>query len=257
MSATIIVPARLASSRFPEKLLHKVHNKPLILWTAERIRQEAPEYPLWFAVDGDLLANLLSESGFEVVCTDPELPSGTDRIASANQRIGASRVINLQADEPLISGNQIRMLDQLLGSGTDMATLGRPILDNDSYHNPNHVKMVRSTTGQALYFSRSPIPYIRDTAGQFTPSAAGSGGLLIHLGLYAYTAEFLEVFASLPVGHLEALEKLEMLRALENGYSIATGVTQEPTIGIDTPEDIVLFESALRTIGHPSRKDPL
>jgi len=245
MTTAIIVPARLASNRFPQKLLHAINGTPLILWTARRIRAEAPEYPLFFAVDGPRLKEVLETDGFDAVLTDPDLPSGTDRIAAANAHVGAARVINVQGDEPMVTGAQIRMLDNLLGEGIDMATLGTPLHSGKDFRDPNHVKMVRTRTGRALYFSRAPIPYIRDAGGCYDSLLAGPDDVLIHLGLYAYTAAFLAAFASLPPSPLERLERLEMLRALENGYSIAAGITPEGLIEIDTPENVAEFASAL------------
>lgn len=245
MNTAIIVPARLGSSRFPQKLLHEVRGKPLLLWTAERIRREAPEYPLWFAVDSERLRGLMEDAGFSALVTDPELPSGTDRIAVANRVIGAERVINVQADEPLVTGSQIRLLDGLLAPGVDMATLGLPLSNDHEYQNPNHVKMVCARDGRALYFSRAPIPFIRETRGRFDAQVAGEDGVLIHVGLYAYTRAFLDTFAALPPGRLEQIEKLEMLRALENGYTIVAGITREPVIGIDTPENLIHFEEVM------------
>ncbi len=249
MSTTaIIVPARLGSTRFPQKLLHPVNGKPIIIWTADRIRKEAPDIPLYFAVDGESLAKVLDKAGYETVMTSPGLPSGTDRIAAANREIQADRVINVQADEPMVTGNHIRLLDSLLTEGIDMATLGTPLQYNHDYHNPNHVKFVRAQDGRALYFSRSPLPYIRDTQGIFDEEQMQDfdPAVFIHLGLYAYTKDFLEKFSQLSPGILETLEKLEMLRAIEHGYTIATGITEEGLIEIDTPDNVIEFEQALK-----------
>jgi 3-deoxy-manno-octulosonate cytidylyltransferase (CMP-KDO synthetase) len=244
-TTAIIVPARLGSSRFPQKLLHPVAGKPLLLWTAERVQSEAPEYPLWFAVDGPELQQILEDAGFQSVLTDPDLPSGTDRIAAANRVIGAERIINVQGDEPLITGSQIRLLDSILKPGVEMATLGLPLTCDEDYHNPNHVKMVRAADGRALYFSRAPIPFMRDSPGHFDTEVAGLEGVLVHVGVYAYTADFLGKFAELPAGYLETLERLEMLRALEHGYTIQTAVTHEPIIEVDTIEDLMRFAQTL------------
>lgn len=246
METAIIVPARLGSTRFPQKLLQPVAGKPVLIWTAERIRAQAPEYPLIFAVDGPELANLLKQAGFDAVITDPQLPSGTDRIAAANASIGAARIINVQGDEPMVTGAQIRLLDSILKQGIDMATLGLPLESDADYQNPNHVKMVCDQFGRALYFSRAPIPYLRDSNGRFDAELAGPSGVLIHVGLYAYTAEFLATFAALPVSPLERFEKLEMLRALENGYRIAVAITHDKLIEIDTPENIETFAAAVQ-----------
>ena len=227
----IIVPARLASVRYPRKLLHPVAGKPILLWTAERIRAEAPEFPLYFAVAETELAEVLAEQGFQSVMTDPALPSGTDRLAEANRSIGAARVINVQADEPMVTGGQIRTLAALLDNGADLATLCTPFRREEEFRDPNKVKVVRGYTGEALYFSRAPIPFVRDGM------PFGSYPAFWHLGLYAYTAQFLSDFRQLPPGELEQLEKLEQLRALENGRRIAVGITDQSNIGIDTPAD--------------------
>lgn len=251
-STAIIVPARVASTRLPRKLLQPVHGRPLIVWTAERIRSQAPEYPLYFAVDGEALAEPLNRAGFETLLTSPDLPSGTDRVAAANRAIGARRVINVQADEPLVTGEQIRLLDSLLAEGVDMATLGVPLDDDESFHNPNQVKFVRARDGRALYFSRAPIPWIRDTDGRLEGGGHPPDSVLGHLGLYAYTADFLEAFSRMEPGVLETLERLEMLRALENGFTIAAGITPTRLIGVDTPEDLARFRN--RVDGNP--KEP-
>ncbi len=240
MDTAIIVPARLASQRFPRKLLHPVQGKPIILWTAGRIRQEAPEYPLFFAVGEPELADCLAEAGYQSILTDPDLPSGTDRIAAANRRIGARRVLNVQADEPLVRGDDIRLLDRLLDSGADLATVATPIHSEAEYRDPSRVKVVCSCSGYALYFSRSPIPLSRDAP------AEGFRHGLRHLGLYSYTDAFLQAFTALPPSPLEQLEKLEQLRALENGYRIAVGTVDDAGIGIDTPADAEAFLTALK-----------
>jgi 3-deoxy-manno-octulosonate cytidylyltransferase (CMP-KDO synthetase) len=236
MNTAIVVPARLASSRFPRKLLFPLGGKPLILWTAERVSREAPGYPLYFAVGDAELAAVLGDAGYCTVMTDPALPSGTDRLAAANEQIGAERLINVQADEPLVHGAQIRQLAALLDDGADLATLAIPFRDVAEFHDSNRVKVVRNQRGDALYFSRAPIPYDRDAGG-----ALPAGDCHLHLGLYAYTARFLRAFTHWPPGRLEQLEKLEQLRALENGCRIAVGITNERTIGIDVPADAAVF----------------
>lgn len=242
---SIIVPARLASTRFPQKLLFEVRGKPIILWTAERIRSVAPEYPLFFAVDDDALERCVSDAGFRAVRTRPEHPSGTDRLAEANATVGASAVINVQGDEPLVTGEQIRALAAGLEGEAAMATLAVPFERPEDLANPNQVKVVRDRAGYALYFSRSPIPFARDTAGQVDATWLAGNPCYRHLGLYAYKADFLRAFSSLEPGYLEQIEKLEQLRALEHGYRIHVGITDQATIGIDTPADIGEFEAHL------------
>jgi 3-deoxy-manno-octulosonate cytidylyltransferase (CMP-KDO synthetase) len=243
---SIIVPARLASTRFPRKLLHEVGGKPIILWTAERIRSVAPEFPLYFAVDDDELERCLSEAGYVVVRTRPDHASGTDRLAEANAVVGASAVINVQGDEPLVTGEQIRALAAGLTGEAAIATLAVPFHRPQDFANPNQVKVVRDRAGYALYFSRSPMPFARDCAGVVDAAWLAANHCYRHLGLYAYQADFLSAFSSLEPGFLEQIEKLEQLRAMEHGYRIHVGITEQSTIGIDTPEDVADFEAALR-----------
>jgi 3-deoxy-manno-octulosonate cytidylyltransferase (CMP-KDO synthetase) len=242
----IVVPARLASTRFPRKLLHTVHGLPLILWTAKRIRAVAPDYPLWFAVAEEELADVLGKAGCRCVLTDPNLPSGTDRIAQANRQIGAKRVINVQADEPLVAASHIAALAQMITSGKcDMATLGTPFPSVEAYEDPNRVKVIRGADGIALYFSRAQIPYRRDQKGLVDQAFLDSRAVMLHLGMYAYTADFLAKFPTLPQGTLEQIEKLEQLRAMEHGFKIAVDCTLETTVGIDAPADVPLLEARL------------
>jgi 3-deoxy-manno-octulosonate cytidylyltransferase (CMP-KDO synthetase) len=241
----IIVPCRLESTRFPRKLLHVIKGRPLLLWVAARIREQAPQFQLAFAVDHPLLDECLTEAGYHAIRTGAQHQSGTDRIAEANREIHADCVINVQADEPLVSGAQLRQLADLISGSADMATLGTPFRTAADFANPNQVKVVFGRDGRALYFSRSPMPYARDLAGRVDDAWVQANPCFKHLGLYAYKAALLEKFAQLPLGRLEQIEKLEQLRVLENGYDIAVGITEDPTIGVDTPEDAVKFEQWL------------
>ncbi len=241
----VIVPCRLESTRFPRKLLHPIKGKPLVLWVAERILAEAPDLPLWFAVDHPLLAECLESAGFRAILTDADHPSGTDRLAEANRTVRASFVINVQADEPLVTGAQIRALAKMIQGDAPMATLCTPFKTTDDFRNPNQVKVVRSETGRALYFSRAPIPYARDRSGGADDAWVVANPCYKHLGLYAYRGDFLERFVRMPPGRLEQIEKLEQLRVLENGFPIALDVTDDPTIGVDTAEDAAKFEQWL------------
>ena len=245
MNVAIIVPARIGSTRFPKKLLHRIKGKPVIVWTGERIRKEAPEFPLYFAVDHESLAEVLRKDGYQPIMTDPGHSCGTDRIAEANRHLKAKYVVNVQADEPLVTGGQIRQLVELIQRDTEMATLGTPVRYDKDYRNPNHVKLVCDENGYAVYFSRAPIPYFRDTHGAFEAEVAAGIPVLIHLGLYVYTASFLQLFCELPPGKLEQVEKLEMLRAMERGHRIRVGITKDALIEIDTPEQAVEFESVV------------
>lgn len=246
MSKTaIIVPCRLESTRFPRKLLHNIKGKPLLLWVAERIRHEAPEFPLWFAVDHELLRECVVGAGFQAILTDQAHQSGTDRIAEANRTVRADHVINVQADEPLVSGGQLRALAGLLAGGAPMATLVTPFKRVVDFYNTNQVKVVLRRDGRALYFSRSRMPFSRDLGLTIDDAWVQANPCYKHLGLYAYKADLLESFAKLPPGRYEVIEKLEQLRVLENGYDIACAVTEDPTIGVDTPDDAKKFEKWL------------
>ena len=241
----IIVPCRLESTRFPRKLLHEVRGVPLVLWVARRIAAEAPEFPLWFAVDDALLATPLQADGFQVLNTRVDHQSGTDRLAEANLTVGAEHVINVQADEPLVTGEQIRTLAKLIHEPVAMATLATPFKRVIDFYNANQVKVVMRKDGRALYFSRSRMPFPRDLGLSIMDDWVVSHPCRKHLGLYAYKADLLQRFASLPPGELEQIEKLEQLRVLENGYDIAVGLTDDAGLGVDTPADAKRFEDAL------------
>jgi 3-deoxy-manno-octulosonate cytidylyltransferase (CMP-KDO synthetase) len=194
------------------------------------------------ACGGDCVAG----AGFQAIMTSTAHQSGTDRIAEANRTVGAQRIINVQADEPLVSGAQIRALDVLLGSGAPMATLATPFKRAADFANPNQVKVVLApAVRRAMYFSRSPMPFARDRGGVVDDAWVAQNPCFKHLGLYGYAASLLEQFARMPMGKLEQIEKLEQLRVLENGHAIACDVTDDPTIGVDTPEDAVKFEQWL------------
>jgi len=241
----IIVPCRLESTRFPRKLLHPIRGKPLVRWVAERIAAQMPELPLFFAVDDPLLAAALEPHGFKTIATSVQHQSGTDRLAEANRTVGAKYVVNVQADEPLVSRAQLLSLAGLIRGEAPLATLATRFQRPEDFANPNQVKVVISQQGRALYFSRSPMPYARDRTGVVDAAWLATHACYKHLGLYAYHAEFLEQFTKLPPGRLEQIEKLEQLRALENGAAIAVGVTEDPSVGVDTPEDAAKFERLL------------
>lgn len=246
---SIIVPARLASTRFPQKLLHEVQGRPLIIWTAERIRRVVPEYPLYFAVDNPSLRDCLQSANFNTLMTRPDHLTGTDRLAEANAEINAAAVINVQGDEPMVTREQIQNLAKGLRKEAAMSTLATPFRRPEDFANPNRVKVVRDRSGYALYFSRAPIPFSRDTGGTVNASRLLENPCYHHLGLYAYKADFLKAFSSLEAGFCEKIEKLEQIRALEHGYNVYVGLTDQTMIGIDTPEDMADFESQIQLLG--------
>jgi 3-deoxy-manno-octulosonate cytidylyltransferase (CMP-KDO synthetase) len=247
MNLAIIVPCRLESTRFPRKLLHPVRGQPLLQWVAERIAAQVPDFPLFFAVDDERLSALLAAKGFQTIMTSPAHASGTDRLAEANRTVQAEHVINVQADEPLVTGAQIRALAQLVAGEAPMATLATPFKRAADFTNPNQVKVAFGRDGRALFFSRSPLPFARERGGEVDDTWVAANPCYKHLGLYAYQSGLLEKFSSLPPGRYEQIEKLEQLRVLEAGYDIMVGLTDDPSIGVDTLEDAKRFEQMIET----------
>lgn len=245
MDTVIIVPARLQSVRFPRKLLHEIHGKPLILWTAQRLAEASLGLPFYFAVEDQELEMVLEEAGFEVFRTSEDHRSGTDRIAEVNQHLRAEHVLNVQADEPLVTAEQLRALNSLIHGDVDMATLAFPFSNEVDFYDPNCVKTVLDHQGRALYFSRAPIPFPRDVGFPMPEGWLNKNSCYHHIGVYAYKRQFLAEFSQMPQGRLERVERLEQLRALENGYRIAVGVSSQPTVGLDTPEDAARLEGLL------------
>ena len=235
-SPVIIVPARLASVRFPRKLLADAGGKPLILRTADRIKEQVPEYDLYFAVDGNELGDVLANAGYQTILTEPDLPSGTDRIAFANRLLKRETVINVQADEPRVRRDHILLLvDGIDKPGTSISTIASKFQTEKDFHDPNQVKVVMDQKGFAMYFSRSPIPYDRENSDW---SQANSHYAYKHIGLYGYKRDFLENFLSDQVGELEKIERLEQLRALQSGFRISVGITDVGSVGVDMPDDL-------------------
>lgn len=212
---------------------------PLILRTAQRLDHEAPEYEKFFAVDGEEINVILTDAGYKTIITDPDLPSGTDRIAEANKILRREQIINVQADEPLVNREHIDALTHSLQNPlADLGTLAVAFESVDDFLDPNQVKVVLSDAGFALYFSRSPIPNKRDGNIEGIFGESFSFKPLKHMGMYAYTSRFLHLFSKSKQGVLEKLESLEQLRALELGFSIAVSVVSSGSIGIDRPGDM-------------------
>ena len=233
----IVVPARLKSTRFPNKLLADVYGKPLVLVTAERLREEAPEFQIFFAVDDPQIQDVLEENNFRTIMTDPLISSGTERIAVANKILMSDIVINVQADEPLIRKEHIiNVFEGIQRPGASISTVATFFRKESDFRDQNQVKVVLKNNGFALYFSRSPIPFARDTDEKLD----GIKFLkpLKHIGIYAYKKEFLEDFLVSEESQLERVEKLEQLRALQNGYEIAVAICENDSIGIDVPSDL-------------------
>ncbi len=229
-----VIPARYASTRFPGKPLAVLAGKPLIQHVWERARQSRFLSRLVVATDDARIESAARAFGAQVAMTRSDHLSGTDRAAEVAESTDASIIVNIQGDEPLIDPDAIdaAILTLLDDAQCQMASLKRRITDDSEIQNPNVVKVVTGGNGDALYFSRSPIPFQRG------PSA----GYFKHIGLYIYRRNLLLAYSSLPVGPLERAEKLEQLRALENGIPIRVAETSYDTIGVDTPEDLAAVE---------------
>jgi len=236
MNAIAIIPARYASTRLPGKPLLDRTGKPLIQHVVEAVGAADRIRRIVVATDDERIARAVEAFGSEAVMTGADHPSGTDRIAEAAGKLELGDdeiVINVQGDEPDMPGECIDQLVEILATGPcPMATLATP-LPPDKASDPNTVKVALRGDGRAMYFSRCPIPYDRD----------GAGGVryLWHLGIYAYRVAFLKQYTALDPTPAEQAEKLEQLRALENGFDIAVGVTDYNGHGIDTPEDYEAF----------------
>ncbi|RMH02539.1 MAG: 3-deoxy-manno-octulosonate cytidylyltransferase [Aquificota bacterium] len=231
MKRAIVVPVRLKSTRLPEKALLPILGKPLVRWVLEGLLKTKERVIL--ATDSERVAHAVKDLPVEVVLTPPELPSGSDRVAYAVKNLDLEGVINYQGDEPFVYPEDIQRLFDALRENP-VATLA--VKDPDSYQDPNSVKVVLAQDGTALYFSRSPIPYMKESSELYP---------LKHVGIYAYRKEVLMEFTSMGRSHLESLESLEQLRLLESGYKIKVLITSNYYHGVDTHKDLELVEKQL------------
>ncbi len=242
MSFTVLIPARLASTRLPNKPLADIAGKPMVVRVAERAAASGAMQVVVAADDGRIV-NACAAHGVQALLTRNDHASGSDRLAEACALLGLDgddRVVNVQGDEPLIDPLLVARCAALLDERSDcvMTTAAHPIHELAEYLNPNVVKVVLDAAGRALYFSRAPIAWWRDGAAGGTPQLP-SPPPLRHLGLYGYRAAFLRRFPQLPVSPLEQTEALEQLRVLWHGERIAVHVAaQGPGPGVDTPEDL-------------------
>jgi len=238
----VLIPARLASSRLPGKPLADIGGLPMIVRVARRAALSAAS-TVTVAADSVQIADACRAHGVAVVLTDAGHASGSDRLAEAARSLGLTAgeiVVNVQGDEPMIAPTLVDACAAVLEARPDcvMSTAAHPIGRAADFGNPNIVKVVVDARGAALYFSRAPIPWPRDTGGAFT-AAGGTSPPLRHVGLYAYRADFLQRFPTLARSPLEGIEQLEQLRVLWHGERIAVHVSEEaPGIGVDTPEDL-------------------
>ncbi|MCK5450880.1 MAG: 3-deoxy-manno-octulosonate cytidylyltransferase [Candidatus Omnitrophica bacterium] len=240
MKIVAVIPARWRSTRLKGKVLAKINGKPMVQHVWERVKKAKEIDEVIVAVDKEKVQKAVESFGGEAVFTSQELLSGTDRIAEAAKKIDAEVFINVQADEPLIHPEMIDELAQVFRyeENIQMATLIRRIQDKEDILNPNIVKVVVDCKGYALYFSRSSIPYIRDKKFEEEKGLDINECYFKHVGLYAYTREFLSIYTNLSRSMLEDKEKLEQLRVLEHGYKIKTVETRHGTISVDTQEDL-------------------
>lgn len=240
MRTVAIIPARYASSRLPAKPLLKATGKFLIEHVYERAMQARHIDQVVVATDDARIESAVKSFGGNVVMTREDHVSGTDRVAEVAQIHEADIVVNLQGDEPMIEPDALDFVADLVvrHQQAAMATLATPLRSMEQYQNPNCVKVVVGELGQAIYFSRSPIPYVRDGMPQF---AQEPFQFFQHIGLYAYRREFLLKLAQTPVTSLEQIEKLEQLRVLSLGQRIQVGVVAQSSAGVDTPEDYQKF----------------
>ncbi len=242
-----VIPARLASTRLPRKMLLDIAGEPMLAHVFRAARACSSLHEVLIATDAAEIMRLAEQLGLPAVFTPEDCPSGTDRVRAVAESVIADIYVNIQGDEPLLRPEHLHALlepmlapvlaDRNGSRAVEVSTLATPC-PPEQLGSPHVVKVVRALDGRALYFSRAPIPFARDGAGQGVQP-------LKHLGLYAYRREALARFAALPVGRLEATEKLEQLRLLENGIDLWVAETPFDTRGVDTEEDRLAVEAIL------------
>lgn len=237
-----VIPARYGSTRFPGKPLAMVAGKPLLQWVIEGAKTSKKLSAVWVATDNQEIFALAEKCGARVVMTDPDLPSGSDRVWAAIKDEDCQVAVNIQGDEPLLSGD---LLDSLVSpffedNEVEMTTLGRPLEEGD-LESLSTAKIVMNKRNEALYFSRFPIPFSRIDAKQLP------GVCCKHIGLYAYRKQFLQRFCEQGPVDLEKAESLEQLRALYLGARIRVVGVEHDSWGVDTPEDVAKIEAIIQT----------
>ena len=245
-----VIPARFHSSRFAGKPLKNIAGKPLLQWVIQGAQQAKLLSQILVATDDSRIAALAEKCGVEAVMTDSSLPSGSDRVWAAVQNRPCDSVLNIQGDEPLITGQVLDTLAQALGKGIEMATLARPIKNEEELVNPNTAKIVVNHRHEALYFSRLPIPHSRNLKN------ISSYACLKHIGLYGYSFDFLGRFCRNGPVPLEQAEGLEQLRALWLGVALKVVLTDYESWGVDTPEDVIRVEEIMKS-KRPAQKENL
>ena len=236
MAATVVIPARFASTRFPGKMIAADTGRPLVQHVVDQVKKCKRVRNIIVATDDQRIVQALKPFGAIVTMTAPEHQSGTDRIWQVVREWPGELIVNVQGDEPEIEPETIDgLVERMESSDDDMATAATPFPRGADPSDPNLVKVVMSDDGHAIYFSRAPIPFHRD------PESKENAAYYLHLGIYAYRWQFLADFCGWPQGRLEKTEKLEQLRALEHGRSIYVLKVDRATNGIDTPEQYAAF----------------
>ena len=236
MTSVCVIPARYASTRLPGKPLALIAGKPMIQWVYKQAVKANLIDRVIVATDDEKIKNAVESFGGEVVITDPELPSGTDRVSAAIQNIDTDIEINLQGDEPFVEPELLNsMVSAFLDSEIYMATPVRKIESIEELNDPNLVRVAKDINNYALFFTRSVIPYLRDFNKE---EWLNNFNFYKHIGIYAYRKTFLNILTSLPESRLEKAERLEQLRVLENGYKIFTIETNYDSISVDTLDDL-------------------
>jgi len=239
MHIVAVIPARIASTRLPRKILRDISGKHMLAWVYEAARKSPALNEVIVATDSEEIMEVCRQHGWKAQMTSPECKSGTERVYEVAQTVAAHVYVNVQGDEPLTRPEHMDRLAQLMENpSVQVGTLRTPCGEVD-VHNPNAVKCVADTTGRALYFSRATIPHDRDKTG--------SSQYFKHLGFYAYRKPALDKFMFWPESSLEKSERLEQLRYLENGIPIHVAETPFDTVGVDTEEDLQRVEAILRS----------
>jgi len=247
LAAVAIIPARYQSTRFPGKAIANQTGKYLIQHVYENVLRAKKLEKVIVATDDDRIFDAVRSFGGDVVMTRPDHVCGTDRIAEVARNLDHDIIVNVQGDEPEIDPAHVDRLVELLDQdpACEMATLACPFDRVEDVVSPSTTKVVVDRFGRALYFSKAVIPYARDEGGHVKDPR----GWLLHVGIYAYRREFLLQISSTPPTRLEQIEKLEQLRAIENGHRIAVGIVERAAIGVDTPEEYAAFVARVRAKG--------
>ncbi len=237
MKVVVVIPARLASTRLPRKMLREIAGEPLLAWVYRAVKRCASLHEVIVATDADEIFQYCQQQGFSVRMTSASHRSGTERVHEISTVIPADVYLNVQGDEPLTRPEHIeRLLEVMRQAGVEVGTLKTRAAEID-VHNPSAVKVVTDSSGKALYFSRATIPFDRDSA---------QPQYFKHLGFYGYRKGALDQFVRWPESLLERIERLEQLRFLENGTPIYVGETPFDTVGVDTEEDLRRVEGILK-----------